>query len=286
MTSLTAWTGADEVPVSGELFDEARLASAEVVPRGYRSVADMLSSSPFYIAHRGGSKSYPEHSLHAYTESVRRGAGALELSLARTADGVWFGQHDRSLLRTTGVDVVPNTLTWAEVRAIPIRAALTGNGRGKDRLHATFQEIVTPYAETHVWFLDPKYEQQSHRAEFWELVDTIPDSRSRVVVKYHHSNTSLGRDAIARGYASWGYYYEGELGDLPTTSDAWTFLGLEYSASEAAWSTIRAVGKPVIGHIAPTRVTAELALSKGASGVMTAGVADAVPQIDTTVTLP
>jgi glycerophosphoryl diester phosphodiesterase len=286
VTSLTAWTGTAETAVSGELSGRARLTSAEVIPRGYRSVSDMLSTSPFYVAHRGGSKSYPEHTLYAYTESVRRGAGALELSLARTADGVWFGQHDRSLLRTTGVDVVPNTLTWAEVRAIPIRAALTGNGRGKDRLHATFHEIVTPYAESHVWFLDPKYEQQSHRAEFWELVATIPDSHSRVVIKYHHSNTSLGRDAIARGYASWGYYYESELGDLPTTSDAWTILGLEYSASEAAWATIGAVGKPVLGHIAPTRTTTELALSKGASGVMVAGVADAVPQVDTTATLP
>lgn len=286
MSALTAWTGTEELSVSGELLDIGAVSRVERIPSGYASVSAMLAGGPFYVAHRGGSKSYPEHSLYAYTESVRRGAGALELSLAHTVDGKWFGQHDQTLARTAVVDVNPQTLTWDEVRRIPIRGALTGTGSGPDRPHMLAEELIAAYGETHVLFLDPKYVQQSHRAEFWDLVESVPDARSRVVVKYHQSNVSLGRDARSRGFTSWGYFYEGELdADLATNADAWSILGLEYSASESAWARVKALGKPVMGHIAPNLAAVETALSKGADGVMVAGVADGVPAADTTAHL-
>lgn len=37
---------------------------------------------------------------------------------------------------------------------------------------------------TRALFLDPKYEQQSHRAEFRDLVASVADARSHVILKY------------------------------------------------------------------------------------------------------
>lgn len=62
----------------------------------------MLSQPMFYVAHRGGSREWPEMSLHAYTQAGFWGVGALEVSLARTSDGVWFGLHDADINRTSG----------------------------------------------------------------------------------------------------------------------------------------------------------------------------------------
>ena len=43
-----------------------------------------------------------EDSIHAYRQSVAHGYRALEISVARSADGVWFGLHDTTLDRTSG----------------------------------------------------------------------------------------------------------------------------------------------------------------------------------------
>jgi glycerophosphoryl diester phosphodiesterase len=56
----------------------------------------LLDTRPFYVAHRGGSADWPEQSMLAYRSAVACGVDALEVSLARSADGVWFGLHDNA----------------------------------------------------------------------------------------------------------------------------------------------------------------------------------------------
>ena len=53
-----------------------------------RLVSDLRSADPFYVAHRGGSRDWPEMSMAAYRAAVGLGVDALEISLARTSDGV------------------------------------------------------------------------------------------------------------------------------------------------------------------------------------------------------
>ena len=65
-----------------------------VLDFGYPSVQDMLTQPEFYSAHRGGSADDPEMTMQAYRNSAKRGYGALEISLARSSDGIWFGLHD------------------------------------------------------------------------------------------------------------------------------------------------------------------------------------------------
>ncbi|MDT5014668.1 MAG: glycerophosphoryl diester phosphodiesterase, partial [Mycobacterium sp.] len=43
-------------------------------------VTPLLAARPFYVAHRGGWRNWPEMSMEAYSNSVRRGVDALEVS--------------------------------------------------------------------------------------------------------------------------------------------------------------------------------------------------------------
>lgn len=70
------------------------------------------------IAHRGASKSAPEHSLEAYELGLRQGAEVLELDVRATRDGILLLAHDRSLERTLGISAQLAELSWAELRAL------------------------------------------------------------------------------------------------------------------------------------------------------------------------
>jgi glycerophosphoryl diester phosphodiesterase len=67
------------------------------------------------IAHRGASKSAPEHSLEAYALALRQGAHVLELDLRATRDQVLLIAHDRDLQRTLGLPLTLAELSWAEI---------------------------------------------------------------------------------------------------------------------------------------------------------------------------
>lgn len=243
----------------------------KVLP-GYSSVTAMLRQKPFHWAHRGGSASYPEHSLFAYTQAAMRGFGALEVSLARTSDGVWFGNHDADLSRVTGgaSTAVPSTLTWAQVQQLNI---VTG-AVGAPKPFMKVDDLLAVYGKTHVIVLDPKYTPPEHMAEFWALCDKV--GKDRCVVKFYYTATTIADEARKRGFTTWGYVYESDYTKDPTwqaKAAKWDILGMEYFASQSAWDQIKALGKPVIGHICPDQAAVEMAISKGAAGVQVSGVA-------------
>lgn len=130
------------------------------VPTGYPSVTAMLAANPFYVTHRGGSLDWPEMSLYAYTQSVFWGAGALELSLARSSDGVWFGLHDASLDRTSlntgggsGTTLVASNMTWAQIQAYQIQYPSVNNPSSLPQPYMRWEEIMDAYYGTHVIFV-------------------------------------------------------------------------------------------------------------------------------------
>lgn len=288
MNRLTGWNGTEEVTIDsahadayGQLFREV-----SIVPQGYPNVDYMLARNRFYVAHRGGSMNYPEHSMLAYTKSVVGGAQALEVSLARTSDGVWFGNHDQSLLRTTGVDVDPSTITWAEVKKLKIKGNLNGQN-WPDQEHIRFEELAEIYGGTHVLFCDPKYEQARNRTEFFALLKQhVPDATNSCVIKYFHTATSLGVKAHDEGFKSWGYYYRPDIDANPdivtNTHFAWDILGLEYDAEQSYYDLMLSYGKPLMCHIAPNAAAANMAFTRGADGLMCSGPQDIIPEIDTT----
>jgi len=275
--TITVWDGATEREAAYALWDgttEHDLTSLGIVPYGYQVIASMLNDSPFYIAHRGGSINWPEMSLYAYSQAVAWGCPALELSAARTSDGVWIGLHDADLNRTSGLadGTLPpvSAMTWAQVQTYQNTA-----GPGPAQPYARVDEIFATYAGSHLFFIDVKY-ANAFRSEMFALIKQYP-GWDRHVMKAFWDSTSFALGARAAGFRTWGYYYQNDAPQIGESHVNWDLLGMDYSANASAWTLALAPGKPVIGHICPSAAAATTALSKGATGLMCSGVTQIVP---------
>lgn len=278
-------TSADSLREVGRIVVTGESGPAEAhlgrMPQGYPSIASMLAASPFYVAHRGGSADWDEMTLRAYTSAVAWGAGALEVSLARTLDGVYFGLHDEYLDRVAlGTDTQtldPRVMTWAEVQQYQVF--------GREPF-MRLEEVTEAYGGSHVLFLDPKFINRSNatsRNHFLDTVKTlVPDWPTRVVIKlFWGFNSDWGAAAKSAGFTTWGYLWHDDgftqITTTPSARSNFDLLGFNYDASSGNWSTVVALGKPVIGHVCPDAAAASAALSKGAVGVMAAGVKSIIP---------
>lgn len=291
------YTSAPDTMSAGKIFytsgTDTLATPAEIrpVPTGYASVSDMFAQSPFYVAHRGGSLDWPEMSLHAYTQSVFWGVGAVELSLARTTDGVWFGLHDASLDRTSlgtgdgsGTTLVASSMTWAQVQTYQIQYPSVTNASSLPQPYMRWEEIIAAYYGTHVIFVDPKH-ATSYTSEILNMMDACGSTPTNHFVAKSYgptgnagNTTGFPHDAAARGYKNWGYFYEAdyENSNLMTFQGRYDILGMDYSATSAAWTAVLSYGKPVIGHVVPSAAAASTALGYGAAGLMVSGVQEVI----------
>ena len=241
-------------------------------------LVDQLVRRPgFTVAHRGGSLDWPEMSLEAYRNSVALGVNALEISVARTVDGVWFGLHDETLDRTSGTSgFVAAQHTWKEVQAFRITAAETNHRSQAPQPYLRFEDLVAAYGRTHTIFVDPKVVPVSHFGELFALMAAVKHPAETFVAKGYCTAQAWPVDAQARGYTTWGYYYGSEIGAdptmLPTTKDRWTWLGLDVGASAEQWQAFTATGKPVLAHIVRSRDAADQSTTNGAQGLVVSGV--------------
>lgn len=290
-TSGTGGSGGSNTAVVNGASGNALIGTAtRVVSPGYASVADMLSRPVAYIAHRGGSRVCPEMTLYAYGQAALRGYGALEISLARTSDGVYFGLHDQTLLRTSGVDVDPKTLTWAQVQSYRVLASSVPERKNQpDQPYMRLEELFTLYGKTHVFLVDPKYVSQAYHGELLaKIKELLPDATNRVIAKYYGLTTVWLPTAQAQGFKTWGYFYDTDPeADVQTYAPKYDIVGINYSAPQAWFDGLKAVapGKPLWGHICQTKADAESAVAKGAKGVMCSGIGVISPG-GATVTTP
>jgi hypothetical protein len=254
-------------------------AEVRPFPGGYASVSAMLATSPFYAAHRGGSADWPEMSLHAYTQSGFWGVGALEVSLGRSSDGVWFGLHDDTLDRTSGTSgFTASAHTWAEIQAYQITASGTTNPSQPARPYMRWEELMDAYYGSHVIFVDPK-SATGYVSEILDKMDAMPGTpTNKFVAKYYGVSSAWVNAAKARGYKSWGYFYQTDVPNLATYQGRWDILGMDYTADAASWSAILSYGKPVMGHVVPSSLGATTALGYGATGLMVSGVQEVIPR--------
>lgn len=240
-------------------------------------VPKLVARKDFTVAHRGGSLDWPEMSLEAYRRSVELGVNALEISLARTSDGVWFGLHDETLDRTSGTSgFVAAEHTWKEVQRHRITAAATTDPSQPARPYLRFEELVAAYGRSHTIFVDPKVVPVEHFGELFALMEAVPHPADTFVAKGYCTAQHWPVDARARGYTTWGYYYGSELRADPSllsrTQDRWTWLGLDYQGGAESWHTLSGTGKPVLAHIVPSQAAADQATTLGASGMVVSGV--------------
>lgn len=245
--------------------NELAPATMRAVPRGYRDLYTMMDTRGFLVAHRGGSVSWPEASIRAYTNSVMFGAGALEVSCQKTKDGVWFLNHDRTLQRVD--KTAPNTpvteMTWAEIQKY------TTIGEP----FMTVEEYFAAYGSSHITILDPKYSA----AEWQELKKFFPtDAQGRIIWKFSIDAGWLANQWKADGWKCWGYSYPDHVTDgrINEWHKPWDYIGMSFDASDEVWNRTTGLGKPVWGHICPTRDAYDQAMAKGAIGCMVSGVAN------------
>ena len=243
---------------------EERPATMRAVPRGYKDIGTMMITRGFLIAHRGGSVSWPEASMRAYTNAVMFGAGALEVSCQKTKDGVWFLNHDRTLKRVdkTAPDTPVTEMTWAEIQKY------TTIGEP----FVTVEEYFAAYGSSHITVLDPKYSA----AEWQELKKFLPtDAHGRIIWKFSIDAGWLAGQWKADGWKCWGYSYPDHVTDgrINEWHKPWDYIGMSWEASDEVWRRTTALGKPVWAHICPTRQAYDDGLAKGAIGCMVSGVA-------------
>lgn len=240
-------------------------AQMRAMPSGYPSIDAMVAQKGFLVAHRGGSASWPEMSMRAYTNSVAHGAGALEVSAGRTSDGVWVLAHDQNLKRVdpTAPDTPIAQMTWAEVQ----RYRTAG-----ERI-LRIEEYLEAYGRSHVTVLDPKYSA----AQWADLASKLPaDAKNRVIWKSAGDATWLAAQWKAAGWRCWGYAYAQHASDgsLAKWAPSWDYLGFPWDAPTLAWKVATSFGKPVWAHICPSKAAYDQGLQNGAVGCMVSGVAD------------
>lgn len=247
------------------------VTQVKAVPYGYRSISRTLAShTMFYSAHRGGSADWPEMTLYAYTQSVLAGVGILEVSLARTSDGVWFGLHDQTLFRTSGVLLDPKTMTWAEVQQFSVTPP-EGSLPQPSRPYMRLEQLMEAYGNTHTLMFDPKYALSYTGNLLTTLLSKV--SPDRLMGKYYFDNITFANACKGAGIKTWGYAYEKDIAEVVKPQySVWDTYGMDFAASQSAWTAILALGKPVIGHICATREDMSMAITKGASGLQVSGV--------------
>jgi len=256
--------------------------SVALTDRGPTPVEFWLTNTPNYIAHRGGSVSYPEETLYAYKHAAAWNPNlALEVSIWKTVDNVWVGSHDQTTGRVFGTDIDIPSNTWATLSQL---RTLTGS---QPMMQLT--ELLALYGGNRVIVVDNKGGQDL--AGLTALLASYGGPNWFIMKTYFSgsNNTDVMRTS---GYKVWGYYYEGDqTANIPNTHSHFDILGMDYSATQAAWDSVLSYAQPVWAHILPNTAAKTTADSKAASsvaggatgtliGYMVSGVTVVVPMVD------
>ncbi len=258
----TMWERAD----GGDRWVAGTRTASKPVPTPAGSVVDrFLASKPFYVAHRLGGTEYPEFTQKGLTESLRAGFKALELSVRRCASGEFVLIHDWVTTRTVpGTEYQIWNTPWSTLAGL--QQASGGFMRLTDVVAQVGDDVVLAidHKVTSSKPIGSQGDMESENA-LLDYIDTIPHAKDRVLIKQFINGGIAGR-AKARGYKSMCMMYPNEVAgaDLPS----WDVLGMEWNAEQSVWDTLKATGKPLIAHIITTKDQADIALARGATGLM------------------
>ncbi|MCA9634091.1 MAG: glycerophosphodiester phosphodiesterase [Myxococcales bacterium] len=135
----------------------------------------LLSDHFLNIAHRGGRKLAPEHTLVAYQNGLDVGADILELDVHATSDGVLVLMHDETVDRTTDGSGAIKELSFAELRRLDAAYSFSEDGgktfpyRGQGIQVPTLEEVFDAHPDTE-FVIEIKQETPSIVPEFTRIV--------------------------------------------------------------------------------------------------------------------
>lgn len=262
-------TGAFNTSVAGSYI----ISFAAAVVFATQPLANWLAATPLYVAHRGYELDYPEETLSGYVSAAAWNVNAmLEISVRRTTDGIWVCNHDVDTARVfSQANATINAVAFSAISgyttiigAQPLAKMVDVMAAHQDRLLMVDCKPLT------------------NQSEFLDLMDAN-GGPGRILLKVAGSgvgSTAFADLAAARGYKTWGYFYDADKGtEMDNDQTHYAVIGMDYTATQAAWTQALGYGKQVIGHIVPNVAARNTAIAFGAVGVMASKAIDGtVPQ--------
>lgn len=239
------------------------------VPAPTDSVVDrFLASKPFYVAHRLGGTEYPEFTRQGLDASLKAGFKALELSVRRCSTGEFVLIHDWVTTRTVpGTDYQIWNTPWSTLAGL--QQASGGFLRLTDVIDQVGDDIVLAidHKVTSSKEVGSQGDMESEAALF-DLLEArlgVENAKRRVIIK-HFIKGGVSQRAHERGYKTMCMMYPNEIAGADLSM--FDVLGMEWNADQSVWDTLKATGKPLIAHIITTKQQADMALARGATGLM------------------
>ena len=81
-------------------------------------------------AHRGDKKRYPENTIPAFESALKFGTDMIETDVHMTSDGKLILIHDRSLMRTAGINGLTDKMTLQELRRLDVGSWFSDSFKG------------------------------------------------------------------------------------------------------------------------------------------------------------
>lgn len=282
---LSLWTGTVEKAVSVNLWNgttEVPLGSIQPYTGNYH-LSDLFSTSPFYIAHRGGGDNWPEHTMRAYRGAVNWGMKAIEVSVNITSDNVMFCHHDTNTSRMTGTNLSFASATAAQIEALTNTADTTVNSAQDRQPIPRLTSVLSAFSNNHVMFIEPKT-GGSWQADLIALIKSYPDVANRIVWKAPIVAGFTG--AKTAGFTTWGYLLQNDpahadVAGLVANPEV-DMIGVNHTASDAyildVVAKANALGKKVIMWEIHTLADRDRAFSLGVTGMMTSNLWAVLPK--------
>ncbi|MEC5190381.1 hypothetical protein RCH17_000517 [Arthrobacter sp. MP_M7] len=256
---LTACGGA-ELPNSGGARAGVSQPAAQV-----HTLTELMSTTPFYIAHRGSGDNWTEHTAEAYSHALQYGAKAIEVSVSATSDGVLVCHHDLSTERMTGRNLQISEVTFEELETLRNDSRSWIGPKAPLATIPRLKDVLDAHAATSVIFLEDK--QGTNTTALLDLMDSYPNSREHFVWKQTAAAKHLA-EAKARGYKAWGYFVDNVQIRFADFAAGFDFLGIYHGASDEEIKALVGYGKPVICWEIHTRWMRERVSALGVTGLM------------------
>lgn len=247
---------------------------------GAPTVASLVATDPFYIAHRGGGGDWPEMTAYAYAQAAKvPGLKALEVSVCISSDGVLVCSHDPTTARLTGTSYTIADETWETLSTLLVSGAETLRPSQPGQPLTRFDDVVEAYIDDFVLFVEPKVSPAV--GPLMERMATLaqPD---RVVWK-QPINSSAFSTAKKHGFATWGYVLDepshvgSNLTRLARSADI-DLLGAPRAGSDdfirSVSQAATANGKPTISWAIRNPEDRARVLALGCRGLMTSNVSE------------
>lgn len=238
-------------------------------PDNMAAITALLSTTPFYIAHRGSGMEYPEHTLAAYEAALTSGVKAIEVSAGVTADGVPVCMHDATLDRTsTGTGPMLDMTYSSLINTVKVDPGpILGQGWENQPL-INLRHVLDRFMGRVVIFLEPKSNEAVPIIQ-QILQDYYPTANQSVVWKNYYTNPSFAL-MKSRGFKTWSYVDPGTTDAQMAAAFQPDIWGVPSAMTDARKAEIVAKGKPVICWEVHRRSQRDTLVGLGVQGMMAA----------------